>query len=159
MKTTNFDTSLLHDTGCSRSDESQHVELRFMFSKLIYALNHLNYKSRDLRLDPAGEDSGVLFSIEAGFLAVSCIKSGQRTPIALFLEIEDAVEFFLKKLSGGEVTLEVINAVVEDRWIFYESEKVQLGLYSSYRADPLSPDHQKGSCSQLTSADNQLMHG
>lgn len=152
MKPTNFVTSLLHNTDseCPQGDKSAHDEHRFIFSKLIFALNHLRYTSREFWLNPETDDSGVLLCAEDEFWGVSLVESGVRTPSALFFEIEDALEFFLKKLSGGEVTLEVIDAVAADNWATCEPQKIQRGLYSSYRSDSLSLVDQESSCTQLT---------
>ena len=80
-----------------------------LFDKLRHTLKAANFKEKDYSLCNLGADDCLLLCKEGDFWAVSYLERGMKFRPAFFFDIDDAVAFFLWKLSYGKVTMSAAN--------------------------------------------------
>lgn len=137
-RTTNFDTFLLRENDPPQHDKSRDIAAQRLFSKLLYALNQSDYKSTVDDFTALNKSDGVLLSNESDFWAVSYVLNGLQQPAALFLEVDDAVQFFLGKLTRDELSIGDIERLVATGWNPSDAVTVHQGLHSAFRTDLFS---------------------
>jgi len=89
-----------------RSSEPDSVESLNLLKKLNDALNKAGYpEKRNFAIQNLAAEDCYLLCRDGGFWSVSHVERGRRHWPAFFFDIEDAIGFFLLKVTNGEVTL------------------------------------------------------
>jgi hypothetical protein len=88
-----------------QADAEQNIYAQALFEKLRTALNAEGVKEKDYSLGDLRADDCFLLCKYGNFWAVSYLERGMKFRPAFFFEVDDAVHFFLWKLTDGKVTI------------------------------------------------------
>ena len=88
-----------------QAEDKRNMYAQALFEKLRAALNAEGVKEKDYSLGDLKADDCFLLCKEGDFWAVSYLERGMKFRPAFFFEVDDAVHFFLWKLTDGKVTI------------------------------------------------------
>lgn len=88
-----------------QTEDKRNTYVQALFEKLRAVLKAEGIKEKDYSLDDPKADDCFLLCKEGDFWAVSYLERGVKFRPAFFFDIDDAIYFFLWKLTDGKVKI------------------------------------------------------